>query len=61
MSEEDIAELETAEGDQAAQLFLEQMIVHHEGAVTVAEDHLANGGEPRGPGTIRRDHQRPAG
>lgn len=46
MGEEDIAELEAAEGDQAAQLFLEQMIIHHEGAVSMAEDHLANGENP---------------
>ncbi|WP_243730607.1 DUF305 domain-containing protein [Nesterenkonia salmonea] len=46
MGEEDIAELEAAEGDDAARLFIEQMIVHHEGAVSMAESHLANGESP---------------
>ena len=46
MGEEDIAELEATEGKEASRLFLEQMIVHHEGAVSMAEDHLANGENP---------------
>ena len=46
MGEEDIAELEATEGKEASRLFLEQMIVHHEGAVSMAEDHLAHGESP---------------
>ena len=47
MGEEDIAELETTEGKEASRLFLGQMIVHHEGAVSMAKDHLANGENPQ--------------
>lgn len=43
MSEEDLEDLESAEGDEASRLFLEQMIAHHEGAVTMAEEHLETG------------------
>ena len=43
MSEEDLADLESAEGGDASRLFLDQMIIHHEGAVTMAEDHLEAG------------------
>jgi uncharacterized protein (DUF305 family) len=43
MSEDDMAALEAAEGTAAAQLFLEQMIEHHEGAIEMAEDELERG------------------
>lgn len=43
MSEEDLAALEAADGPEASRLFLEQMIVHHEGAVAMAEQHLEEG------------------
>lgn len=46
MSDEDLANLESAEGDEASRLFLDQMIIHHEGAVTMAEDHLDAGENP---------------
>jgi uncharacterized protein (DUF305 family) len=46
MSEEDLAALEQAEGVEASRLFLEQMIVHHEGAVTMADEQLASGENP---------------
>ncbi|GFZ93895.1 DUF305 domain-containing protein [Nesterenkonia alkaliphila] len=46
MSEEDLADLEDAEGTDASRLFLEQMIMHHEGAVTMAEQHLEDGQNP---------------
>lgn len=46
MSEEDIAELENADGTDASRLFLEQMIIHHEGAVVMAEQHLEEGQSP---------------
>lgn len=46
MSDEDLADLESAEGDEASRLFLDQMIIHHEGAVSMAEDHLETGENP---------------
>lgn len=46
MSEDDLSELENATGTEASRLFLEQMIAHHEGAVSSAEDHLDNGENP---------------
>ncbi len=46
MSQGDLSTLENATGTEAAQLFLEQMIAHHEGAVSSAEGHLENGENP---------------
>lgn len=46
MSEEDMAALEQAEGAEASRLFLEQMIVHHQGAVEMAEAELDGGQHP---------------
>lgn len=46
MSEEDMQALDAAQGAEAGQLFLEQMIVHHEGAVTSAQEHLEAGENP---------------
>lgn len=46
MSEEDMAALGSASGPEASKLFLEQMIEHHEGAVTMAETHLDQGQNP---------------
>lgn len=46
MSADDLAALEAASGPEASALFLEQMIVHHEGAVAMAEEHLATGQNP---------------
>ncbi|MFD6816529.1 DUF305 domain-containing protein [Microbacterium sp. NPDC060132] len=43
MSDDDLAALEAATGPEASRLFLEQMIVHHEGAVEMAEVQLADG------------------
>lgn len=43
MSDDDMAELEAAEGVEAARLFLTQMIEHHEGAIEMAEDELDDG------------------
>lgn len=36
MSDSDMADLESASGDEASRLFLEQMILHHEGAIDMA-------------------------
>jgi uncharacterized protein (DUF305 family) len=46
MSEEDMTALEDASGDEASRLFLEQMIVHHEGAVEMAEAQINDGVNP---------------
>ncbi|UQN13976.1 DUF305 domain-containing protein [Gulosibacter sp. ACHW.36C] len=46
MSEEDLAALEAAGGAEASRLFLEQMIVHHEGAVEMAQTQVDEGSDP---------------
>ncbi|WP_405219107.1 DUF305 domain-containing protein [Agrococcus sp. Ld7] len=46
MSEDDMADLEEATGDDASRLFLQQMIVHHEGAVQMAEMQVEDGQHP---------------
>lgn len=43
MSESDMQALEDAEGGDAARLYLEQMIGHHEGAVDMAQDEIDDG------------------
>ena len=43
MSEAEMADLRAATGDQAARLFLEAMIRHHQGAIDAAETELAEG------------------
>ncbi|KOX16111.1 DUF305 domain-containing protein [Nocardiopsis sp. NRRL B-16309] len=47
MSDEEMAELEAAEGEEFDTLFLEMMILHHEGAVTMAETEIAEGVDPQ--------------
>lgn len=46
MSEEDMTALEAADGKEASRLFLEQMIVHHQGAIAMARQQLAMGVNP---------------
>ena len=46
MSDDDMAALEAASGAEASRLFLEQMIVHHEGAIAMAETEIADGEDP---------------
>ncbi|GAA1145861.1 MULTISPECIES: DUF305 domain-containing protein [Microbacterium] len=46
MTADDLAALEDATGVEASRLFLEQMIVHHEGAIDMAESQLADGQNP---------------
>ncbi|GGD76215.1 DUF305 domain-containing protein [Microbacterium murale] len=46
MSEEDMTALEEADGATAGRLFLEQMIMHHEGAVDMAETALEDAQNP---------------
>jgi uncharacterized protein (DUF305 family) len=43
MSDDDMAALESATGIDASRLFLEQMIVHHQGAIDMASTELADG------------------
>ncbi|GAA2174886.1 hypothetical protein GCM10009846_22560 [Agrococcus versicolor] len=46
MSDDEMAELEDATGPDASRIYLEQMIEHHEGAITMAEDEVADGQNP---------------
>ncbi|WP_091232097.1 DUF305 domain-containing protein [Microbacterium sp. 3J1] len=46
MSETDMQELADASGEDAGRVFLEQMIRHHEGAVTMAQEEVDNGRDP---------------
>ena len=43
MSEGDMAALESATGAEAARLFLEQMMVHHQGAIEMARTEIQDG------------------
>ena len=43
MSEDDMQALEAATGDDAARLFLDQMITHHMGAISMAETEIESG------------------
>ncbi|MHA7209838.1 DUF305 domain-containing protein [Arthrobacter sp. MDT1-65] len=46
MNEDQLSELDTAEGTEASRLFLESMIAHHEGAVGMAQDEIDDGQNP---------------
>ena len=46
MSEADLEELRSADGQEASRLFLEQMIEHHRGAVEMAEAQVEDGRSP---------------
>ncbi|MFB7891757.1 DUF305 domain-containing protein [Microbacterium sp. NPDC056044] len=46
MSDDDMATLDAATGAEASRLFLEQMTMHHEGAITMAHDEVDNGQNP---------------
>ena len=46
LSEDEVAELERAEGTEASRLFLESMTVHHEGAIGMAQEEIENGENP---------------
>jgi len=46
MSEDDMAALEEADGETASALFLEQMIMHHQGAIDMAQTQVDNGANP---------------
>jgi uncharacterized protein (DUF305 family) len=54
MSEQDLARLEAATGAEAARLYLEAMIAHHDGAIDAADQQIADG--KYGPAvTLARD------
>lgn len=46
MSDEDMAALEAASGPDAGRLFLEQMTVHHQGAIDMAQVEIEEGENP---------------
>lgn len=46
MSDDDMSALDAANGAEANSLFLEQMIVHHQGAIDMAEQEIENGKNP---------------
>ncbi len=46
LTEDQLAALESAQGEEASRLFLESMIAHHEGAVTMAQDEVDDGQNP---------------
>ncbi|MHA7273924.1 DUF305 domain-containing protein [Arthrobacter sp. TMT4-20] len=46
LDEDQMADLEAAEGDDAVGLFLESMIEHHDGAVEMAQEEIDNGEYP---------------
>lgn len=46
MSEADMTALQNAQGAEAGRLFLSQMITHHEGAITMAEQEIDTGQYP---------------
>lgn len=43
LSEDEMAELEAARGEEAARIFLESMTAHHQGAVDMAREEIRNG------------------
>ncbi len=45
-TEEELAALDSASGAEFEELWLEMMIEHHEGAITMAEDEVAAGEDP---------------
>jgi uncharacterized protein (DUF305 family) len=46
MSEADMTALQNAQGVEASKLFLTQMITHHEGAITMAQNEIKDGQYP---------------
>ena len=46
MSEDDMQALEDASGTEASRLYLEGMTEHHEGAIEMADDEIADGKDP---------------
>nr|WP_298255257.1 DUF305 domain-containing protein [uncultured Arthrobacter sp.] len=46
MSEDEMADLESADGPEASRIFLESMTAHHEGAIDMARTEIDNGEYP---------------
>ena len=46
MSEEDMSALADAQGAEASKLFLEGMVLHHKGAIAMAQQELVDGANP---------------
>ena len=46
MSEEDMAALQNAQGVEASKLYLTQMVKHHQGAITMAQNEIKGGQYP---------------
>jgi uncharacterized protein (DUF305 family) len=46
MSDADMTALRNAQGVEAAKLYLTQMIAHHEGAITMAQNEIKDGQYP---------------
>jgi uncharacterized protein (DUF305 family) len=46
MSDQDMNDLKGAQGVDASKMFLTQMIAHHQGAITMANDEIKNGQYP---------------
>lgn len=46
MSDQDMAALQNAQGVAASKLYLTQMIAHHKGAISMAQDEIKNGQYP---------------
>ena len=46
MSDADMDKLDAAQGSEAARLFLNQMIIHHEGAIMMAKTESTAGKNP---------------
>ncbi|MBG6192313.1 uncharacterized protein (DUF305 family) [Arthrobacter sp. CAN_A212] len=46
LDEDQMAELQSAEGDDAARMFLEFMTEHHNGAIDMAQEEIDNGENP---------------
>lgn len=60
MSDDDMTALEAANGAEFDRMFLEMMIEHHRGAITMAETEIADGQHPDAvelAGTIIEDQQ----
>ena len=47
MTEEQMQELEAAEGTEAAEMYLTMMTAHHRGAIDMAQEEVAEGQNPQ--------------
>lgn len=47
LSQAQMRQLEQADGERAAHLYVSHMIAHHQGAIAMAEDELSDGQNPQ--------------